>query len=434
VRAADGTFRGTVADLRAVVAAGALVGVYDAAGGTFRAAFGPSTPVQARRDAATGAVYLANGIVAGIVQGAPPPLAAVISTASKSSGGPVGWVAWATQEATAAADGASLGSVAPGASHKLPEGLVPTAAPGPPTPDLPSAVDASGGFLGYVLPNGSVVSSSAQPVGAVMPDGSVVGAGMAVLGAINAPPTATPGTAVLGFSGRVLGILQPDGRIVSPVDGSLQGLCTPSGRVISPTGHYVALLQVSTSLSDAASATPLASHAPGAVPAASAPRKSVSNGSKGTLGETLSGSSVSPVASTEALKATGRLNSAEKLRRVSGSRTGSGRSSSGRMHSRKTPKVRPCLKFLQMCVAFVTRSFGQTKPLAGSSLSRSCGEANGNCTGSGRSASSYMTLRTAPKLGWPRCVSFGRSLKSTLIFVDGTMCGLCPYESVLWSP
>jgi hypothetical protein len=47
---------------------------------------------------------------------------------------------------------------------------------------------------------------------------------------------------VLGLNGLPLGFLQPDGRVLSPVDGALAGLLTPSGKVLNPAGHFVGAL------------------------------------------------------------------------------------------------------------------------------------------------------------------------------------------------
>jgi hypothetical protein len=358
VRSADGTFHGTVADLRAVMAAGTLAGVYDAKAGTFRAASGPSAPVQASLNVATG-VVLANGAMVGTAQGTPPPIAAVLSCAGSGSGSAVGWVAWATLEATADADGALLGCIAGG--QTLPGGLVTAPMSRTPTSDLPQALDTSGNFLGYVMPNGAVMSASATPIGAVMPDGAVVGPGMAALGAVNIPAGAIPGTAVVGFSGQFLGTLQLDGRVVSPVDGSLQGLCTPSCRIISPSGQYIAYLPAlaspmhalsSESTPDAAvhlsEATPvaLAATTKSVDSARAAATKSVDSAraaaTKSVDSAAAENSEPHLAHRLEPLQATGRLNSAERQRGGNCSRTGSGRSSSGRRVSRKaTPKVWP---------------------------------------------------------------------------------------------
>jgi hypothetical protein len=369
VRSADGTFHGTVADLRAVMAAGTLAGVYDAKAGTFRAASGSSAPVQASLNVATG-VVLANGAMVGAAQGIPPPIAAVLSCAGSGSGTAVGRVAWATLEATADADGALLGCIAGG--QMLPGGLVTAPMSGTPTSDLPQALDTSGNFLGYVMPNGAVMSASATPIGAVMPDGAVVGPGMAALGAVNIPAAAIPGTAVVGFSGQFLGTLQLDGRVVSPVDGSLQGLCTPSCRIISPSGQYIAYLPALESPMHALSSesTPDAAiHLPAATPVAlaattksvdsawaaatksvdsawAAATKSVDSAwaaATKSVDSTATENSEPHLAHRpEPLQATGRLNSAERQRGGNCSRSGSGRSSSGRRVSRKaTPKVWP---------------------------------------------------------------------------------------------
>lgn len=71
-----------------------------------------------------------------------------------------------------------------------------------------------------------------------MPDGSVLSAARECIGHVNFGDAALH-QMVLGISGVPLGILQPAGFVVSPLDGRVAGLLAPSGRVLDPTGRFV---------------------------------------------------------------------------------------------------------------------------------------------------------------------------------------------------
>lgn len=75
-------------------------------------------------------------------------------------------------------------------------------------------------------------------VGVVMPDGTVLSSARESIGCVNFGDIA-PHQTVLGVNGVPLGILQPDGFVVSAVDGRCAGLLAPSGRVLDAAGRVV---------------------------------------------------------------------------------------------------------------------------------------------------------------------------------------------------
>jgi hypothetical protein len=202
-------------------------------------------------------VWSGNGALVGVVQGVAPPLlvlrvekppagdardgdaaqeagqqhAAVAATVEWSTlkvvadgGGDIGW--WDTQRACVVDDGGS-------------EVAWPTvSATEEPCSELPQAVDKHGAFLGYVLTSKAVVDARGRQVGVVMPDGVVFDSQQTPVGEFNLG-SMTPNRNVLGPNGKLLGLLQLDGRVVSLEDGATSGLVTPSGRILNDLGQFV---------------------------------------------------------------------------------------------------------------------------------------------------------------------------------------------------
>lgn len=71
-----------------------------------------------------------------------------------------------------------------------------------------------------------------------MPDGTVLSAAHECIGVMNFGDAA-PHQTVIGVNGVPLGILQPDGFVVSAVDGRCAGILAPSGRVLDAAGRFV---------------------------------------------------------------------------------------------------------------------------------------------------------------------------------------------------